>query len=95
MKSYLVTIETDHHYKLVPKCARGINEQLQKTSGADVLSSRKKPGGGGGWSPLSRPRVNRGIGMVNEKILFLKVTISNEYIYIYIYIFFFFIKSKN
>ena len=47
MKSYLVTIETDHHYKLVSKCARGINEQLQKTSGPDVLSSRKKPGGWG------------------------------------------------
>ena len=28
--------------KLVSKCTRGINEQLLKTSGADVLSSRKK-----------------------------------------------------
>ena len=28
--------------KLVSKCARGINEQLLKTSGADVLSSMKK-----------------------------------------------------
>ena len=28
--------------KLVSKWARGINEQLQKSSGADVLSSRKK-----------------------------------------------------
>ena len=74
MKSYLVTVETDHHYKLVSKCARGINEQVLRTSGADVLSSRKKPrvGGGGGWSPLARPRVNRGIGMVNEEFLFLK-----------------------
>jgi len=34
MTSYLVTIATDHH------CARGMNEQLLKTSGADVLSSR-------------------------------------------------------
>ena len=36
MTLYLVTIATDHH------CARGMNEQLLKTSGADVLSSRKK-----------------------------------------------------
>ena len=28
--------------KLASKCARGINEQLLKTSGADVLSSMKK-----------------------------------------------------
>ena len=28
--------------KLASKCARGINEQLLKTSGADVLSSVKK-----------------------------------------------------
>ena len=28
--------------KLVSKCTRGINEQLLKTSGADVLSSRKE-----------------------------------------------------
>ena len=28
--------------KLPSKCARGINEQLLKTSGADVLSSMKK-----------------------------------------------------
>ena len=28
--------------KLASKCARGINEQLIKTSGADVLSSMKK-----------------------------------------------------
>ena len=34
MTSYLVTIATDHH------CARGMNEQLLKTSGADVLSSK-------------------------------------------------------
>ena len=36
--------------KLVPKCARGINEQLLKTSGGDVLSSRKnKKKSSGGW----------------------------------------------
>ena len=28
--------------KLASKCARGINEQVLKTSGADVLSSMKK-----------------------------------------------------
>ena len=28
--------------KPVSKCARGINEQLQKTAEADVLSSKKK-----------------------------------------------------
>jgi len=28
--------------KLVSKCVRGMNEQLLKTSGADVLSSRGK-----------------------------------------------------
>ena len=45
--SYLVTIATD------TKCAGGMNEQLLKTSGTDVLSSRKKlrktlsEGGGG------------------------------------------------
>ena len=52
---------------LVSICARGINEQLQKTSCADVLSSRKKIcktlGGGGvattpNLSPLVRPRIN-------------------------------------
>ena len=41
--------------KLVSKCAGGINEQLLKTSGFDVLSSRKKLqktlGGGGGRIP--------------------------------------------
>ena len=41
MTSYLVTIATDHHL-LVSKCARGMNEQLLKTSGTDVLSFRKK-----------------------------------------------------
>ena len=40
MTSYLVTIETDRHW--TSKCARGMNEQLLKTSGADVLSSKKK-----------------------------------------------------
>ena len=38
--SYLVTIATDH--QLVSKCVRGMNEQLLKMSGTDVLSSRKK-----------------------------------------------------
>ena len=42
--------------KLVSKCAGGINEQLLKTSGFDVLSPRKKlqktlGGGGGGRIP--------------------------------------------
>ena len=41
MTSYLVTIATTIT-KLVAKYARGMNEQLLKTSGADVLSSRKK-----------------------------------------------------
>ena len=44
MMSYLVTIVTDHR----------INEQLQKTSGADVLLSKKKIRktiGGGGEQP--------------------------------------------
>ena len=48
------------------KCARGINEQLQKTSGADVLPPWKKKLRKtlGGWQPppfpvsLVRPRVN-------------------------------------
>ena len=49
MTSYLVTIATDNHWTRV----RGMNEQLLKTPGADVLSSRKKLrktlwGGGGG-----------------------------------------------
>ena len=39
--------------KLVSKWARGINKQLLKTSVADVLSSKKKVGGGEG----GRPRV--------------------------------------
>ena len=66
MTSYLVTIATDHHL-LVSKCARGMNEQLLKTSGIDVLSFRKKTpknlmggGGGVGSTPapsLVRPRV--------------------------------------
>ena len=42
MTLYLVTIVNGHHFKLASKCARGINEQLLKTSGADVLSSMKK-----------------------------------------------------
>ena len=65
MTSYLVTIATDHHL-LVSKCARGMNEQLLKTSGIDVLSFRKKTpknlmgGAGVGSTPapsLVRPRV--------------------------------------
>ena len=63
MTSYLVTIATDHHL-LVSKCARGMNEQLLKTSGIDVLSFRKKTPknlmGGVGSTPapsLVRPRV--------------------------------------
>ena len=57
--SYLVTIATD------TKCAGGMNEQLLKTSGTDVLSSRKKlrktlwEGGGEGiHTPLVPKRVN-------------------------------------
>ena len=44
--------------ELVSKRAQGLNEQVPKTSGADVLSSRKKNskknlrGGGGGIPPL-------------------------------------------
>ena len=51
-------------HKNVSTCVGGINEQLLKTSPADVLSSRKKPRKrGGGNQPLSllplvRPRVN-------------------------------------
>ena len=43
MMSYLVAIVTDHLTitKLVSKCARGMKEQLLKTSGSYVLSSRK------------------------------------------------------
>ena len=41
MTSYLVTIATTIT-KLASKSARGMNEQLLKTSRADVLSSRKK-----------------------------------------------------
>ena len=59
--------------KLVSKCAGGINEQLLKTSGFDVLSSRKKNsknlrGGGGQLSPplaLIRPRVKLEFPAVN------------------------------
>ena len=36
MTSYLVTIVTDHHQTFL-KMRAGINELLQKTSGADVL----------------------------------------------------------
>ena len=61
MISYLVTIATE----LVSNFAGGMNEQLLKTSGADVSSPRKKlrktlRGGGGVIStpPLVRPRVN-------------------------------------
>ena len=41
MTSYLVTIASAIT-ELVSKSAQGMNEQLLKTSGADVLSSRKK-----------------------------------------------------
>ena len=43
MASSLVTIATDHNWtQNVSKCGRGMNEQLLKTSGADILSSREK-----------------------------------------------------
>ena len=41
MTSYLVTIATGHHWTCLKMCA-GMNKQLLKTSGADVLTSRKK-----------------------------------------------------
>ena len=51
--------------KLVSKSARGMNEQLLKTSGADVLSSRETTeknlmweGGGTPLPPVVYPRVN-------------------------------------
>ena len=55
--SYLVTIATIT--TLVSKCARGINEQPLKTSGTDVLSSRKKlrPPPPHPSPPLVRPRL--------------------------------------
>ena len=64
MTSYLVTIATDHHL-LVSKCARGMNEQLLKTSGIDVLSFRKKTpknlmGGGGGIHSRPLPCTSEG-----------------------------------
>ena len=51
MTSYLVTLETDHHWTWLKM--RATDEQTAiETSGADVLSSRKKRrktlGGGGG-----------------------------------------------
>ena len=44
--------------KLVSKCVRGINEQLLKTSGADVFQSRKKTQKNlrGRWQPLPLPQ---------------------------------------
>ena len=62
---------------LVSICARGINEQLQKTSCADVLSSRKKickTLGGGGWQPplTSPPLYVRGLISKGEKIKFFQ-----------------------
>ena len=61
MASSLVTIATDHYWtQTVSKCARGMIEQLLKTSGADVLSSRKKlkkTFEGLHQPPLVRPRV--------------------------------------
>ena len=67
MTSYLVTIATE----LVSNFAGGMNEQLLKTSGADVLSPRKKlrktlRGGGGDIHPppLVRPRVNWNIKVI-------------------------------
>ena len=56
--------------KLVSKCAGGINEQLLKTSGFDVLSSRKKlqkPQEGQLVPPLAliRPRVKLEFPAVN------------------------------
>ena len=53
--------ETDHHWTWLKMRARA--EQLQKTSGADVLSSREKKirktlmGGGVASTPLVRPTV--------------------------------------
>ena len=51
MTSYLVTLETDHHWTWLKM--RATDEQTAiETSGADVLSSRKKLRktlGGGGW----------------------------------------------
>ena len=47
--------------ELVSKCARGMNEQVLKTSRADVLSSRKKAQKNvGGIQPLSSPLYLRG-----------------------------------
>ena len=62
MTSYLVTLETDHHWTWLKM--RATDEQtVIETSGADVLSSRKKLrktlGGVASTSPLVRPRVNR------------------------------------
>ena len=41
MTSCIVTIKTDHHYTCLKMLKRN-KEQLQKTSGVDVLSSREK-----------------------------------------------------
>ena len=60
MTSYLVTIETDHHWTSLKMC-RGINEQLLKTAGADVLPSRKKLRKTlGVWQPPPLPRTSEG-----------------------------------
>ena len=49
--------------ELVSKSAQGINEQLMKTSGSDVLFSRKKLRktlwGGGEWSDIHSPHPPR------------------------------------
>ena len=62
MMSYLATIVTDHHLTYLKMRARGIDEQLLKTSGAEVLSPRKKirknlKGGGQPSSPPPTPLV--------------------------------------
>ena len=79
MTSYLVTVETDDS-----KSARGMNEQLLRTSSADVLSSRKQteknlrrvapppppP------RPLVRPRVESSCSKNSlEKVSILKYTV--------------------
>ena len=70
--SYLVTIATD------TKCAGGMNEQLLKTSGTDVLSSRKKLRktlweGGGGRASIP-PLYLRGLTCLNYHIYNLRLT---------------------
>ena len=60
MASYPVTIATDHHWTWLKMCARDERTDT-KTSGANVLSSRKKnsekPYGGLHPPPLVRPRL--------------------------------------